>query len=100
MTEVANASAAPASAAPRCAIGSGRTLRCAAMARETYSGGTILSSTTGTPAVVLTTSRLRVRYGPSGPRASMPTSSAVALGFSSLTSVHALDDGLALEGAD
>src|ERR1700723_2018094 len=100
MTDVANASAAAASAASRCAIGNGRTLRCAPMARETYSDGTILSSATGTPAVLRMTSRLRVRYGPSGPSASIPTNSAVVLGFSPVISVHAFDDGLALEGGD
>src|SRR5580692_8641835 len=100
MTDVANASAAAASAASRCAIGNGRTLRCAAMARETYSDGTILSSATATPAVLRMTSRLRVRYWPSGPSASMSTKSAATPDISEGTSVHAFDDGLALEGGD
>src|SRR6516225_6174942 len=60
----------------------------------------MLSSTTGTPAVLVTISRLRVRYAPLGPSASIGTKSAATLGVSGVISVHAFDDGLALEGSD
>src|ERR1700758_4672403 len=98
MTAAAKTSAAWASAAWRWATGSGRALRCAPMVRETYSGGTILSSATGTPDVLMTTSRLRVRYSPLGPSAPTSIKSAVTLGVSLVISVHAFDDGLPLEG--
>src|SRR3984885_13115049 len=73
------------------------------MARETYSGGTILSSATATPAVVATGSRLRVRYVPSGPSASILISPAASVGCSRPTeaiSVDAFNDRLAFEGGD
>src|SRR5271155_2866183 len=66
------------------------------MARETYSGGAMLSSATATPSVVLTGSRLRVRDAPSGPRASMAIRSVA----SEAISVDAFDDRLTFEGGD
>src|SRR5271170_2085606 len=66
------------------------------MARETYSGGAMLSSATATPSVVMTGSRLRVRYAPSGPSASMAIRSVP----SETISVDAFDDRLTLEGGD
>src|ERR1700753_1831455 len=66
------------------------------MARETYSGGAMLSSATATPSVVVAGSRLRVRYGPSGPRASIAIRSVASEDIS----VDALDDRFTLEGCD
>src|SRR5271154_3017142 len=66
------------------------------MARETYSGGAMLSSATATPSMVMTGSRLRVRYAPSGPRASMAIRSVPWEAIS----VDAFDDRLTLEGGD
>src|ERR1700730_2432486 len=66
------------------------------MARETYSGGAMLSSATATPSVVMAGSRLRVRYAPSGPRASMAIRSVA----SEAISVDAFDDRFTLEGGD
>src|SRR5271155_2582948 len=66
------------------------------MARETYSGGAMLSSATATPSVVMTGSRLRVRYAPSGPSASMAIRSVP----SETISVDAFDDRLTFEGGD
>src|SRR5882757_4462157 len=66
------------------------------MARETYSGGAMLSSATAMPSVVMTGVRLRVRYAPSGPRASMAIRSVP----SETISVDAFDDRLTLEGGN
>src|SRR5271155_6167702 len=66
------------------------------MVRETYSGGAMLSSATAMPSVVMTGSRLRVRYAPSGPSASMAIRSVA----SEAISVDAFDDRLTLEGGD
>src|ERR1700733_3170785 len=63
----------------------------------------MLSSASGTPAVVVTGSRVRVRYAPLGPRASMYIRSAAPAGCSRSTedmSVHAFDDGLTFECGD
>src|ERR1700733_3959202 len=98
MVAVPKISAVSSNAFSRCATGSGATLRCALRARDTYSGGTKLNSPTGTPAVLVRISRLRVRYSPPGPSASMSTKSVVTLGVSPGTSVHAFNDSLALEG--
>src|ERR1700722_1245895 len=65
-------------------------------ARDTYSGGVMVSSAIATPSVVVMGSRLRVRYAPSGPSASMVIRS-VGL---EIISVDTLDDWLALEGGD
>src|SRR5580698_7583642 len=54
------------------------------------------SSATATPSVVVTGSRLRVRYAPSGPRASIAIRSVASEDIS----VDALDDRLTLEGGD
>src|SRR4030088_2557461 len=98
MVAIRKISAALAKAFSRCATGSGATLRWALTVRDTYRGGTMLNSATGTPAVLVTISRLRVRYSPLGPSASTSTKSVVMLGVLLTTSVHAFDDSLALEG--
>src|SRR3984885_12204700 len=66
------------------------------MARETYSVGAMLSSATAMPSVVMTGSRLRVRYAPSGPSASMAIRSVA----SETISVDTFDDRLTLEGGN
>src|ERR1700733_15805244 len=56
----------------------------------------MLSSATATPSVVMTGSRLRVWYAPSGPSASMAIKSVPSEDIS----VDAFDDRLTLEGGD